>query len=462
MFGRAATGREAGSTTQVSETRRYGTPHGMGSSTWPAVCCMLYGPTSTLERLLMTKHRTGANAFAVIVLSATFMVGCPFEDRPTQKVTCTYGGKGYALGATFPAMDGCNTCMCGVGGAVACTEKACPSTPACRRTGCSGQVCADQEVVTTCEWKPEYACYDTALCERQADGGCGFTPTPELTQCLAGSSTNPDGGAPGASCSYGGKTYQPGESFPSTDGCNTCTCVDKGGVGCTKKNCPVNACRRSGCSGQICADQDVVTTCEFRPEYACYQKAACGRQPDGNCGFTSTPELTQCLAEVVGKPDGGQACDFSTTYDYGDIGGLRISVERSFLKPDNSYTHTRTAVRGDQPDVSCSPALPPCGALDVITAYDIEVHDLPHADVQAALKQVSPPLFGHDGRPVDGTVFEFKRGDGRGFLVGTDCATASQGCVAIPAGIKRLRDRLRGLDAQQLESPACQSVGLGR
>jgi hypothetical protein len=106
----------------------------------------------------MTNTRTGANAFAVIVLSATFLVGCPFEDRPTQNAMCTYGGKGYVLGATFPATDGCNTCTCGVGGAVACTEKACPSTPACRRTGCSGQVCADQEVVTTCEWKPEYAC----------------------------------------------------------------------------------------------------------------------------------------------------------------------------------------------------------------------------------------------------------------------------------------------------------------
>lgn len=51
--------------------------------------------------------------------------------------------------------------------------------------GCSGQVCSDQAgVITTCEWRPEYACYRTATCERQPDGKCGWTPTPELEACL--------------------------------------------------------------------------------------------------------------------------------------------------------------------------------------------------------------------------------------------------------------------------------------
>lgn len=55
----------------------------------------------------------------------------------------------------------------------------------CFRTGCSGQVCADEDVVTTCEWRDEYACYAEATCERQADGACGWTETPELAACLA-------------------------------------------------------------------------------------------------------------------------------------------------------------------------------------------------------------------------------------------------------------------------------------
>lgn len=56
---------------------------------------------------------------------------------------------------------------------------------ACYVGGCSGQVCSDQEgVITTCEWRPEYACYADATCERQADGACGWTQTPGLLQCL--------------------------------------------------------------------------------------------------------------------------------------------------------------------------------------------------------------------------------------------------------------------------------------
>lgn len=56
-----------------------------------------------------------------------------------------------------------------------------------------------------------------------------------------------------------------------------------------------SSCRPTGCSGQVCADHDVVTTCEFRPEYACYRTARCERQGDGTCGWTMTPQLQQCL-----------------------------------------------------------------------------------------------------------------------------------------------------------------------
>ena len=56
----------------------------------------------------------------------------------------------------------------------------------CYRGGCSGQVCSDDpEVMTTCEYREEYACYTDAVCERQADGECGWTQTEELTSCIA-------------------------------------------------------------------------------------------------------------------------------------------------------------------------------------------------------------------------------------------------------------------------------------
>jgi len=54
----------------------------------------------------------------------------------------------------------------------------------CKATGCSGQLCSDEDVVTTCEFKAEYACYKTAKCELQEDGKCGWTPTEELIACL--------------------------------------------------------------------------------------------------------------------------------------------------------------------------------------------------------------------------------------------------------------------------------------
>jgi hypothetical protein len=42
--------------------------------------------------------------------------------------------------------------------------------------------------------------------------------------------------APAATCSYNGNTYQEGDGFPSTDGCNTCSC-GPAGVACTKRAC---------------------------------------------------------------------------------------------------------------------------------------------------------------------------------------------------------------------------------
>jgi eight-cysteine-cluster-containing protein len=80
-------------------------------------------------------------------------------------------------------------------------------------------------------------------------------------------------------------------------------------VACGSKSSPVEGpnpnpppggggdCVKTGCSGTVCAEaeSDVMTTCEMKPEYACYQDAQCARQPDGACGWTETPELQACL-----------------------------------------------------------------------------------------------------------------------------------------------------------------------
>lgn len=56
-------------------------------------------------------------------------------------------------------------------------------------------------------------------------------------------------------------------------------------------------CHPTGCSSQVCSDEDVVTDCMYREEYVCYQKATCERQKDGNCGWTETENLKACLLQ---------------------------------------------------------------------------------------------------------------------------------------------------------------------
>jgi len=64
-----------------------------------------------------------------------------------------------------------------------CEAKRPPPGP-CVVGGCSSEICADEPRASACVFMPEYACYRTATCERQADGQCGWTETPELVSCL--------------------------------------------------------------------------------------------------------------------------------------------------------------------------------------------------------------------------------------------------------------------------------------
>jgi len=66
------------------------------------------------------------------------------------------------------------------------------------------------------------------------------------------------------------------------------------------RNVGTGGCYVGGCSSQICStDPNVVTTCEFKEEYACYNEAKCERQASGQCGWTETPELNICLSAVL-------------------------------------------------------------------------------------------------------------------------------------------------------------------
>ena len=84
---------------------------------------------------------------------------------------------------------------------------------------------------------------------------------------------------------------------------------DISGVG-GGENITFNGCAVAGCSGQLCVSAeeagDIFTTCEFRPEYACYREASCEPQANGKCGWTETAELRQCLANPPALDEGGE------------------------------------------------------------------------------------------------------------------------------------------------------------
>jgi hypothetical protein len=76
---------------------------------------------------------------------------------------------------------------------------------------------------------------------------------------------------------------------------------------------PPDECRPTGCNGEICANQDVASPCVALPELACYQELGiCEIQPWGQCGWTDTPELDECLSQFDCRAEGCGEGDYCT------------------------------------------------------------------------------------------------------------------------------------------------------
>ena len=70
----------------------------------------------------------------------------------------------------------------------------------------------------------------------------------------------------------------------------------------TKSEKSGNECVVTGCSNQICASEEVVTTCDYKEIYSCYENATCEAQEDGRCGWTVDKALIECLQKYVSEP----------------------------------------------------------------------------------------------------------------------------------------------------------------
>jgi hypothetical protein len=163
------------------------------------------------------------------------------QDALRRKGSCVYDGVAYASGASFASSDGCNRCSC-ASGAVFCTKLACVAP---------------------------------------IDAG----PSP-VTPPVA-PPVSPPGAPPAtpATCTYDGGTYVEGQSFPSSDGCNTCSCEANGAVLCTKRACAVDAGPATSCTygGLVYADgaqfpsTDGCNDCSCVAGHASCTKRACRR-----------------------------------------------------------------------------------------------------------------------------------------------------------------------------------------
>jgi len=192
-------------------------------------------------------------------------------------------------------------------------------------------------------------------------------------------------------CTYAGLRYAPGATFPSADGCNSCSCLSDGAVACTERAC----------------------------------------LPDAG------------TSDARADGGGGEICAFDRTYNFHDDGGFVAFTDRSTLSPPRTHLMSRDHFTNALPN-QCTRTLV-CSDSTLVDVNEIR-QALAHPDVVAALAQTTRPFYGTDTRPVDGNVFMLDRDDGRGFSVGSG---------TVPAGLRALVDLLHLLRAQTAAAPEC-------
>lgn len=101
------------------------------------------------------------------------------------------------------------------GGAAACDDDASGNSADAGADAPGAAQCSPGENTSRCQGGLTISCY------------CGDDGT---WACIDGIPFCP------ITCEYGGTSKSEGQTFPSTDGCNTCTC-SQGHVSCTKRAC---------------------------------------------------------------------------------------------------------------------------------------------------------------------------------------------------------------------------------
>ena len=158
-------------------------------------------------------------------------------------------------------------------------------------------------------------------------------------------------------CLYGGEVYRPGQSFPSTDGCNTCSCSPGGAVACTLRACAPDRC--GGIAGLACDDGEY---CRYSPDALCGAADAtgicleipelCTEEYQPVCGCDDQTYSNACMAASQGV---SVAHEGSCESDCSDIPKCRLACPPGTVNPvdENGCVHT----------CECAAAGPSCGGF---------------------------------------------------------------------------------------------------
>jgi hypothetical protein len=169
---------------------------------------------------------------------------------------------------------------------------------------------------------------------------------------------------------------------------------------------------------------------------------------------TASPGDTLSTGDTVPPGDAGciTGC-IPATVSWGDRGGHVAYTDTSMIETCAKYTHRRSPVSTDPPDIVCSQEIAACSPT-VHSALEVSLA-LADSDVTAAFA-AAPVLYGRDTRPVDGSVLVITYG-GKDVSVGLDCGGTS-GCTEIPPGVAKLVALLRAVDTDQLAIGTCKAA----
>jgi hypothetical protein len=294
----------------------------------------------------------------------------------------------------------------------------------------------------------------------------------------------PDGQV--TTCFFGGKTYNPGDSFQND--CNTCSCGSNGQIGCTLLVCLGDAgslpatpdAALPDAPGDAAAPTDQsqrfndaqlkdATPAADAPDVAMDLRPDLRPAADSCRDVPRVEDAAQDSKSAADVADAGAdtpdaptlVCSLSSPLTFGYTGGNVLYETVYTLDGGARITATRNYLRGitDGPTVrSCSPTLPTCGSAGVVSISTI-AQDLTDADVQLAFGLTTSRVYGIDSRPWDGAIWSITRAGGGNILVGNPCPSpATSSCQPIPPGIQRLTDDLKSLAAAAVAAPECSGL----